>query len=122
MLYFFYFRINNKCFSITKHYKRIPHYHQYTDISLLRNIIYEENKMQKIRPDLDIGRNIQQVRYLNGFTQDQVIARLNLMGIPISKSTYAKLETNRMNIKVSELLALAQIFHCDVGEFFKNLL
>lgn len=105
-----------------KHYKRIPHYHQYTDISLLRNIIYEENKMQKIRPDLDIGRNIQQVRYLNGFTQDQVIARLNLMGIPISKSTYAKLETNRMNIKVSELLALAQIFHCDVGEFFKNLL
>ncbi len=41
------------------------------------------------------------------------------MGIPISKSTYAKLETNRMNIKVSELLALAQIFHCDVGEFFK---
>lgn len=78
--------------------------------------------MQKIRPDLDIGRNIQQVRYLNGFTQDQVIARLNLMGIPISKSTYAKLETNRMNIKVSELLALVQIFHCDVGEFFKNLL
>lgn len=78
--------------------------------------------MQKIRPDLDIGRNIQQVRYLNGFTQDQVIARLNLMGIPISKSTYAKLKTNRMNIKVSELLALAQIFHCDVGEFFKNLL
>lgn len=122
MLYFFYSRINNKCFSITKYYKRIPHYHQYTDISLLRNIIYEENKMQKIRPDLDIGRNIQQVRYLNGFTQDQVIARLNLMGIPISKSTYAKLETNRMNIKVSELLALAQIFHCDVGEFFKNLL
>ena len=122
MLYFFYFRINNKCFSITKHYKRIPHYHQYTDISLLRNIIYEENKMQKIRPDLDIGRNIQQMRYLNGFTQDQVIARLNLMGIPISKSTYAKLETNRMNIKVSELLALSQILHCDVGEFFKNLI
>ena len=34
----------------------------------------------------------------------------------------AKLETNRMNIKVSELLALSQILHCDVGEFFKNLI
>ena len=66
--------------------------------------------MQKIRPDLDIGGNIQQMRYQNKLTQDQVIARLNLMGIPISKSTYAKLETNRMNIKVSELLALSQIF------------
>ena len=73
--------------------------------------------MQKIRPDLDIGGNIQQMRYQNKLTQDQVIARL-----PISKSTYAKLETNRMNIKVSELLALSQILHCDVGEFFKNLI
>lgn len=78
--------------------------------------------MQKIRPDLDIGGNIQNMRYHSKLTQDQVIARLNLMGIPISKSTYAKLETNRMNIKVSELLALAQIFHCNVGDFFQNLL
>ena len=76
--------------------------------------------MQKIRPDLDIGGNIQQMRYQNKLTQDQVIARLNLMGIPISKSTYAKLETNRMNIKVSELLALSQILHCDVGIFQKS--
>lgn len=76
--------------------------------------------MQKIRPDLDIGGNIQQMRYQNKLTQDQVIARLNLMGIPISKSTYAKLETNRMNIKVSELLALSQILHCDVGELFQK--
>ena len=78
--------------------------------------------MQKIRPDLDIGRNIQQMRYLNGFTQDQVIARMNLMGIPISKSSYAKIETNRMNIKVSELVALAKIFNCEVGDFFKDLI
>ncbi len=35
--------------------------------------------MQKIRPDLDIGGNIQQMRYQNKLTQDQVIARLNLM-------------------------------------------
>ena len=77
--------------------------------------------MQKIRPDLDIGGNIQQMRYQNKLTQDQVIARLNLMGIPISKSTYAKLETNRMNIKVSELVAFAKIFDTDFNAFFKGL-
>lgn len=66
--------------------------------------------MLKIRPDMDIGKNIQSLRYKNNLTQDQVIAKLNLMGIVISKSTYAKLETNRMNIKVSELVALAKIF------------
>ena len=40
--------------------------------------------MQKIRPDMDIGKNIQSLRYKNNLTQDQVIAKLNLMGIVIS--------------------------------------
>lgn len=77
--------------------------------------------MQKIRMDMDIGKNIQAERKLCKLTQDQVVARMNLLGIPISKSTYAKLETNRMNIKVSELFALSQIFHCEIGDFFKDL-
>lgn len=49
------------------------------------------------------------------------LQKLNLMGIPISKSSYAKIETNRMNIKVSELVALAKILDCEVGDFFKDL-
>ena len=77
--------------------------------------------MQKIRPDMDIGKNIQSIRYANKLTQDQVIAKLNLMGISMSKSTYAKLETNRMNIKISELVALAKIFHTDINAFFSGL-
>lgn len=64
----------------------------------------------------------QAIRYQNKLTQDQVIAKLNLMGISMSKSTYAKLETNRMNIKVSELVALAKIFHTDINTFFSGLL
>ena len=51
--------------------------------------------------DMSIGSNIQKMRYQNKLTQEQVIARMNLMGLPISKSSYAKIETNRMNIKVS---------------------
>ena len=45
--------------------------------------------MQKIRPDLDIGHNIQMLRRGVGMTQDQVVAKLQLMGLNISKSTYA---------------------------------
>lgn len=78
--------------------------------------------MQKIRPDMDIGKNIQTLRYQSRMTQDQVVAKLNLMGISISKSTYAKLETNRMNIKVSELAALTVIFQTDYNSFFIGLL
>lgn len=76
--------------------------------------------MQKIRPDMDIGQNIQQLRKKSGLTQDQTIAQLQVLGIEISKSTYAKIETNRMNIKVSELIALCKIFH-DIADFFEGL-
>lgn len=79
--------------------------------------------MQKLRPDMNmgIGQNIGLLRKNAHLTQDQVIARLQLMGIEISKSTYAKIETNRMNIKISELVALKKIFNVDISEFFKGL-
>lgn len=77
--------------------------------------------MQKIRPDMDIGHNINRLRQRAGLTQDQTVARLQLMGIKISKSSYAKIETNRMNIKVSELIALCKIFCADISEFFQGL-
>lgn len=77
--------------------------------------------MQKIRPDLDIGRNIQRLRKVAGLTQDQTVAKLQLMGLNISKSTYAKLETNRMNIKVSELVAMKEIFRAEYQDFFAGL-
>lgn len=77
--------------------------------------------MQKVRPDLDIGKNIQNIRKSNHLTQDQTVAKLNLLGVAISKSTYAKIETNRMNIKVSELIALKIIFNTDYKEFFGGL-
>ena len=77
--------------------------------------------MQKIRPDMDIGHNISYLRQRAGLTQDQTVARLQLMGVRISKSSYAKIETNRMNIKVSELIALCKIFCADISEFFQGL-
>ncbi|EAG5065376.1 helix-turn-helix domain-containing protein, partial [Listeria monocytogenes] len=75
--------------------------------------------MQKIRPDMDIGKNIQRLRNNSKMTQDQVVAKMNIMGLNISKSTYAKLETNRMNIRVSELVALKIIFDANFNDFFE---
>ncbi len=77
--------------------------------------------MQKLRPDLDIGHRIGDLRRAAGLTQDQTIARMQLMEIQISRSSYAKLETNRMNIKISELIALQKIFKVDFNAFFENL-
>ena len=77
--------------------------------------------MQKLRPDMDIGINIRRLRKRSSMTQNQVIAKMNLMGLNISPSTYAKIETNRMNIRVSELVALSAIFSAEFNEFFEGL-
>ena len=70
---------------------------------------------------MDIGHNIQTLRKAAQLTQDQVVAKMQLMGLEISKSTYAKIETNRMNIRISELAALKNIFGVEFNDFFVGL-
>lgn len=77
--------------------------------------------MTKIRPDRSLGSNIQKARKQKGLTQDATIAKLQLMGVNISRSTYAKIETDRINIRVSELVALGQIFGVDFNYFFDGI-
>ena len=77
--------------------------------------------MQKLRADMDIGNNIQKARRKSRLTQDEVVAKLQLIGLSISRSTYAKIETNRINIRVSELVALSMIFKVEFNAFFEGL-
>lgn len=77
--------------------------------------------MQKIRPDLNLGGNIRKLRLENNLTQEETVAKLQLKGLPISRSSYAKIEANLLNIRVSELLALKNIFNCRFDDFFEGL-
>jgi len=76
---------------------------------------------QKIRHDSILGENIRNQRLKNKLTQDQVIAQLQLKGISISRSIYSQIETGIYNIKVNELVALKDIFHCTFDDFFLNI-
>lgn len=76
---------------------------------------------QKIRHDNILGENIRNQRLENKLTQDQVIAQLQLRGINISRSIYSQIETGIYNIKVTELVALKDIFHCTFDDFFINI-
>ena len=69
-----------------------------------------------------IGQTIRGIRKSLGMTQDFVVTKMQLMGIPITRSNYAKIETNRLNIKVSELLALTFIFHVTLDDIFRDCL
>ena len=78
----------------------------------------------KIRQDKDnynIGVNIRKCRLQNHLTQEQTVAKLQLLGIEISRGTYSHIECGIDNIKVEELLALAEIFHVTIMEFFDGM-
>ena len=78
----------------------------------------------KIRQDntkYNIGRNIRKYRLINKLTQEQTVARLQLLGIEISRGTYSHIECGIDNIKVEELLGLAEVFHVTIGDFFEGM-
>lgn len=74
----------------------------------------------KIRQDYNIGTNIRKYRVENKLTQEQTVAKLQILGIEISRGSYAQLECGLYNIKVSELLALAEIFNVSIAQFFEG--
>ncbi len=77
--------------------------------------------VQKIKQDISLGNNIRKLRKQSGLTQEQVVARLQLQGIETSRSSYSQIECGTYNIRVSELIALAELFQVDYNSFFENL-
>ena len=76
--------------------------------------------MQKIRQDDSgsIGKNIRRMRIASHMTQDEVTAKMQLMGCEISRSIYSQIEGGTYNIRVVELAALKIIFDVDYSDFF----
>ena len=76
---------------------------------------------QKITLDISFGSNIRKLRKRSHFTQEQVVAHLQLQGIEISRSSYSQIECGTYSIRVSILIALAALFDVDYNSFFLNL-
>lgn len=70
---------------------------------------------------MQIGSNIRRLRKQAGFTQEQVITHLQLQGLEISRSSYSQIECGTYNIRISEMVALAELFQVDFNAFFENL-
>ena len=78
-------------------------------------------KIKQDRDQYNIGRNIRKIRLDNELTQEQTVAKLQLRGIGMSRGTYSHIECGIDNIRVEELLALADIFEVEVAAFFKGM-
>lgn len=76
--------------------------------------------MQWILADIPLGRNIRRVRMIKNMTQEQIVAKMQLRGSTISRSTLANIETGRRNIKASDLKLLKLILDVNYDEFFED--
>lgn len=78
--------------------------------------------MEKIKQDLNIGKNIQRIRKSRKMSQKDVTIQMNLRGRMISVSGYAHIEQGRQNLYVSDLIILKEILDVTYESFFEGLL
>ncbi|TOD78043.1 transcriptional regulator [Vibrio parahaemolyticus] len=64
------------------------------------------------------GKKIREIRKSKKITQKDMIARLQLSGLDMSRSTYSKVELEIRQVRDFELIAFAKALKVDVSEFF----
>lgn len=77
--------------------------------------------MNKINTNKTFADNLKQIRISCGLTQEQTVAKLQVLGSPLSRSTYSIIEMGKCNIFVSDLVGLQKIFNVDFSAFFKDI-
>ena len=59
---------------------------------------------QKIKQDtIAVGENIRRIRLQRGLGQTELVRRLQLMGVPMTRETLVKLERGTQHIQLSQL-------------------
>lgn len=76
---------------------------------------------KKLRQDISIGVNLQKHRLAAKLSQETVAARLQAQGLDISREIISQMELGKYNIRISVLLALAELYHKPLADFFSNL-
>ena len=77
--------------------------------------------MQKVIQNANFGQNLKRMRLERKLSQNDLVSRMQILGSTISRSGYSMIELGTRNIKVTDLVALQQVYHVDFAEFFKGI-
>ncbi|RFZ77585.1 XRE family transcriptional regulator [Lacrimispora amygdalina] len=73
--------------------------------------------MDKLRQDVNIGKNFRKLRKACQLTQEEVSAKMQILGCAdMTRALYSRYETGELNIKITHLRALKQIFRCSYDD------
>ena len=62
------------------------------------------------------GKNIKSIRQRNKIKQEDLAAKLQLEGLPITTSTISKIESEDRSVTDKELLAFSRVLHVSLEE------
>lgn len=75
----------------------------------------------KLKQDVSIGQNLKQYRQNAKLSQELVAARLQAQGLDISREIVSQMELGKYSIRISVLLALAELYKMPIQSFFEGL-
>lgn len=75
----------------------------------------------KIKQDISIGHNLKRLRSVSKLSQEALAGQMQLYGCSTTRDIYAQMEAGKYNIRISELLVLKEIYHCELDDFFLDL-
>jgi transcriptional regulator with XRE-family HTH domain len=72
------------------------------------------------RDDNVIGKNVAKFRYQQGWTQDELVGKLQLMGRYMTRDILANIETQRCVVTDKQIECFAEIFGVKEGDLFPD--
>jgi len=76
---------------------------------------------KKLKQDVSIGTNLKKYRQYTGLSQEEVAAKLQLRGLDTHQKIISEMELGRYSVRVSVLLALADLYNTPIQDFFMDL-
>ena len=65
-----------------------------------------------------IGQMVARLRYQQAWTQDDLVARLQVLGCEITRDVLANIETRRSVATDRQIVFLAEVFRVSIGDLF----
>ena len=76
--------------------------------------------MQKIKQDaIDIGGNIRRIRLSRGIGQTELVRKLQLEGVDMTRESLVKIERGIQHIQATQLRGIRDVLHTTYDELLK---
>ncbi|MFZ4826180.1 MAG: helix-turn-helix domain-containing protein [Phototrophicaceae bacterium] len=66
------------------------------------------------------GKRIRLARHIKNLTQEELATKLQIIGVPHSRNTIAKIESGFRQVLDVEIMAFAQVLELPIGWFFEE--